>query len=801
MKVIYVSTVVSKEKNNYLVNNCKVVPLQSIQKFNYLLCEGLTQNDISVKTFSAIPMSKTISNKKIWFERKEIENNIEFNYLPFVNIKIIRQLFLFLFTIVFFLKETLFENNEDKIFICDALNTTISNTCLLLCKFFGIKVVGTFTDLPKDMGGDKINRKINIFFQSKYDAYILLTKYMNDIVNPKSKPFILLEGICDSEILTEKFISFDKRKNKFIYAGGLHERYGVKYMIEAFLELKQENVELHLYGTGDLSEWIKTIKDKRIFYHGSVSNKEVMIAEQSALLLINPRYTAGDYTKYSFPSKNMEYMSTGTPLLTTKLSGIPDEYFDYTYLIEKETKLGIKKDFEKVLSKSKDTLEKFGKRAKEFVTDKKNKVVQGKKLKKFIDNDVLKKSDVKTLKESKLFQGYLVLYLLLSVFLSRNTLYTSIYLGFGLSFFVLVMFSFPILVVYIKKLLNYKYNIGYFHLILLLILLIIISRLFKSDFALYNVTNIFSIMMAFCYSQLIDFKKFKNIFIVIMMILCITSIINLHLMTPLLKSNALYLEFFESKFFVKNSMDVPFINFLTSFVVWLPNYNRNFSIFTEPSFFQFYILMATMFLMYSNYKFIYKIIGIAIFGITMLTTVSTSGLIIFTLLLISFVISYLKQIKSKKKTQIFVIALICTLFIVLKSNYFNVILDGIIYKLFVPNQSIDARTSSIKLAFDSFILHPIFGNNITRYLSTMDITNTLPSIYAIYGLNVGLIITYIFIKFANNLGKNIFDKIIILLALLLSTTSHIFLGVSSFWLILFSISLGKDDSGENTLDC
>ena len=82
----------------------------------------------------------------------------------------------------------------------------------------------------------------------------------------------------------------------------------------------------------------------------------------------------------------------------------------------------------------------------------------------------------------------------------------------------------------------------------------------------------------------------------------------------------------------------------------------------------------------------------------------------------------------------------------------------------------------------------------------MNITNTLPSLFAIYGLNVGLIVSYIFIKFANSFDTTKFNKIVILIALVLSTTSHIFIGVISFWILLFTIALGKDDLSESTLD-
>ena len=49
----------------------------------------------------------------------------------------------------------------------------------------------------------------------------------------------------------------------------------------------------------------------------------------SATVLVNPRKNVGEYTKYSFPSKIMEYLSSGVPAVAYKLDGIPSEYDGY----------------------------------------------------------------------------------------------------------------------------------------------------------------------------------------------------------------------------------------------------------------------------------------------------------------------------------------------------------------------------------------------------------------------------------------------------------------------------------------
>ena len=134
MKIVYVSTLISQKKLDYILDKAKLKPLQSIQKFNRLICEGLFLNKCSVTVISSIPMSRKIMKKVFWFDKKEIENDIEYTYIPFINIKIIRQIMLAI-NIIFILIKELFDR-EEKVYICDILNTTISSITLLYCKLF-----------------------------------------------------------------------------------------------------------------------------------------------------------------------------------------------------------------------------------------------------------------------------------------------------------------------------------------------------------------------------------------------------------------------------------------------------------------------------------------------------------------------------------------------------------------------------------------------------------------------------------------------------------------------------------------
>ena len=109
-------------------------------------------------------------------------------------------------------------------------------------------------------------------------------------------------------------------------------------------------------------------------------NAQIVDKEQEATLLINPRPTGEAYVKYSFPSKTMEYMASGTPVLTTVLPGMPKEYHPYVYLLEDETAEGIAEQLKQILANSDETLFRKGAEARRFVLEQKNNVIQAQKI-------------------------------------------------------------------------------------------------------------------------------------------------------------------------------------------------------------------------------------------------------------------------------------------------------------------------------------------------------------------------------------------------------------------------------------
>ena len=234
------------------------------------------------------------------------------------------------------------------------------------------------------MLGNNKKRDRGIKRLQKFDGYVLLTEQMNSVVNPLHKPYIVMEGLCAPDINYKENIKSTPRI--VMYTGSLWKKdAGIEYFTEGFIQANIENCELHFYGTGEQVDWIEHISSKypQVKYKGCVSNEEIVRKQKEATLLVNPRPSNEEFCQFSFPSKTIEYMASGTPVLMTRLPGVPKEYFDYVYTIDIETAEGACEALKTIFSLDRELLEKKGKNALKFVMSNKNCITQSQKIHNF----------------------------------------------------------------------------------------------------------------------------------------------------------------------------------------------------------------------------------------------------------------------------------------------------------------------------------------------------------------------------------------------------------------------------------
>ena len=370
-------------------------PGYAIQKFSKLLSVGFIKNGVKVETLSIRAVSSKISNKKFWGINNCEENGVIFHHVPFLNLPFIRQFAIFVYSF-FKILDWCTTDRKEKVVFCDALTRSACIAALYACKLTGVKCVGIVTDMPgmvtKKLGNKFIQNmveRINKDFIQDFDACVFMTKYVNEVLNKKNKPFIIMEGSVDVKMINSDVEDLPKNNTRdIVYAGCIHERHGLKLLVEAFMKLPQQDIRLVLFGDGPFCEKLDAYisKDPRIIYKGVVPNNEVVDAELRATLLINPRPTHEPFVYYSFPSKNHEYMATGTPVVTTKLPCFPEEYDPYLYYMEDVSVAGFYSSLNAILSLGTEELKEKGRSCKEFVLDKKNNVVQSDRILELINS-------------------------------------------------------------------------------------------------------------------------------------------------------------------------------------------------------------------------------------------------------------------------------------------------------------------------------------------------------------------------------------------------------------------------------
>jgi len=370
MRVLYVSNLCLPQVYENLFEDKRYKSSEAVQKYHRIMAEGFALNGCEVISLGVVPANKNVRKKFISLPKGEL-NGVKYKHLRTINLPIIKQLL----NAVGVYFNVLKYGGKESFVICDGLSYLASKAAVIACKLKRLKSVVIITDLPEFLVGrdnPAVQRYRKLFDQ--FSGYVLLTEEMAVKLGYKDRPYIVIEGQVDSlenrEVLEAK--QYDKKI--VMYAGIVRKLYGLKILVEGFIKADLPNYELHIYGNGDYADEIDEISkhNNNVKHFPSQPNTTIVEKEKRAFLLVNPRPTNEEYTKYSFPSKNMEYMVSGTAVLTTNLPGMPSEYKQYVYLIEDETEDGVCKAFKKLSELSEEDIIGKGRIAREFVLTNKN---------------------------------------------------------------------------------------------------------------------------------------------------------------------------------------------------------------------------------------------------------------------------------------------------------------------------------------------------------------------------------------------------------------------------------------------
>lgn len=402
MNILYFGTICNLESYNDLLKNCSTKPSVASILFESALLDGFHKNGASVEVHS-FPMIPTFPHIRLLHfggKCEKLSCGYSCRWLNTINIPVLKQLSRRL-DARRIIKRWIKRYKGDGLIFTFSIPPFLAKDVIAYARRFHIKAVAIVPDLLRDMYMNEnpntwIHKLKNLYLapalrvQGEYDGYIYLTEAMRDVVAP-NKPYIVLESIADVSDVCPPQERDPSSPMAIMYAGMLHEKYGIINLLDAFQKLDLPAVELWLFGEGTAVPEItrRAAEDGRIRYWGSVPHDEILDYEKKAALLVNPRDANELFTQYSFPSKTTEYMLSGTPLLTTKLKGIPDEYFHYVFTVESNNSDDLANEMRRILSYSEEERNRFGADAQRFISEEKNAVVQAARILSFWEEKVM----------------------------------------------------------------------------------------------------------------------------------------------------------------------------------------------------------------------------------------------------------------------------------------------------------------------------------------------------------------------------------------------------------------------------
>jgi glycosyltransferase involved in cell wall biosynthesis len=169
-------------------------------------------------------------------------------------------------------------------------------------------------------------------------------------------------------------------------AGGLDEANGIRMALEAFSLLRGAHFRFRIAGDGPLAAAVRcaAATDRRIEYLGFIPFERVLSLYSQSDVLMNLRITRALDTRFLFPSKLMECLASGTPVITTCTGHVEHELGGLVWLLRNEQPQDLARLIETVSHEPADVRLERAARARAYVAANKTWRAQAERVRVFL---------------------------------------------------------------------------------------------------------------------------------------------------------------------------------------------------------------------------------------------------------------------------------------------------------------------------------------------------------------------------------------------------------------------------------
>jgi glycosyltransferase involved in cell wall biosynthesis len=353
-----------------------------------------------------VPSRRHQMTRRLWIPSQSaaLGEGLCIEFVPFINVTPLKQISVGLGT-VFELLRWGWRNRRARyrVVYCYNLSVPPGIFILLSARLIGAKTIVSLCDI--DVPGETAPRsfywKLDYWMQRRliphFDGHVVASDAIaQDFLD--GKPWLRMEGGIRKEVLEQTARKAESATESdcrvpfvIVSAGHLSEINGLPVLLEAFALLPGDGYRLRIAGAGPLEAQVRAAaaRDPRIEFVGLLSFRAVLEMYKSASVLINMRITKTRNTQYFFPSKMMEYLASGAPVISTCTGHVETEFGTFVYLLKEETPQALSQLIQRVAALDPQERRKTGERARTYMVAHKTWEAQTKRLAEFIRASVL----------------------------------------------------------------------------------------------------------------------------------------------------------------------------------------------------------------------------------------------------------------------------------------------------------------------------------------------------------------------------------------------------------------------------
>lgn len=224
------------------------------------------------------------------------------------------------------------------------------------------------------------------------DGVMVVARPAAEDLAPGRPTCVLEGGIAVDRFSNALHVRPERRSGdpfRIVLSGTLTEYNGVDLVLEAMRHTASD-VELLVAGMGPRVEAVHGYanQDSRVRYVGYLEFDQLLDLYRGADLLLNIRLTRRLDTRYFFPSKLMELLASGTPVLSTCTGPVADDYGHVLYLLNDESPAALANRIREIAAIPEADRRALGDRAQAFMFAEKTWTRQAERFARFLRREV-----------------------------------------------------------------------------------------------------------------------------------------------------------------------------------------------------------------------------------------------------------------------------------------------------------------------------------------------------------------------------------------------------------------------------